>query len=351
MKANRHRKAAGLGLAAMLLGACAAAPAQAEAPKVLHLFTWSDYTAPDLLTKFTKETGIRVTVDTYNSNETLLAKLKSGARGYDLVVVTNDFVPQFVADHLLEKVDDAGMSNFKNLEPRWRHRSWDPAGAYTVPWQWGTTSFTYNTAIYSAKVDSLATLFKPPAVFRGKVGMFGSPSEVINLALLYLGHAPCDSNSADLKQTEALLKAQRPFVLSYDSDGIIDSLANGKLEMSEQWSGDAARARMENASLRYVYAKEGGIGWMDNLAVPVGAPDLANARLFMNFMMNPENAAIESNYTGYQNAVSGASRYLMPDLARMPEFNPPPGYRIVFSPGCNATTTEAFDRIWTKIRK
>lgn len=351
MKTQLQPLAARLGGALLLLGACAAAPAHADAPKVLHLFTWSDYTAPDLLTKFTKETGIKVTVDTYDTNETLLAKLKSGARGYDLVVVTDDFVPQFVADHLLEKVDAAAMPNFKNLEPRWQHRSWDPTGAYTVPWQWGTTSFTYNTAVYPGKVDSLATLFKPPEVFRHKVGMFGSPSEVINLALLYLGHPPCDSNPADLKATKALLKAQKPFVLSYDSDGIIDRLADGKLMMSEQWSGDAARARMENASLRYVYAKEGGIGWMDNLAVPVGAPDLANARLFMNFMMDPENAAIESNYTGYQNAVRGSAHYLMPDLAGMPEFNPPPGYKIVFSPGCDAQETEAFDRIWTKIRK
>ena len=351
MKTNLQRMAARLGFAAVVLGACAALPAHADAPKVLHLFTWTDYTAPDLLTKFTKETGIKVTVDTYDSNETLLAKLQSGVRGYDLVVVTNDFVRIFVADHLLEKVDAAGMPNFKNLEPRWRHRSWDAAAEYTVPWQWGTTSFTYNTAVYPAKVDSLATLFKPPAVFRGKVGMFGSPSEVINLALLYLGHPPCDGNAADLQEAEALLMAQRPFVLSYDSDDIIDRLAAGKLMMSEQWSGDAERARMENANLRYVYAKQGGIGWMDNLAVPVAAPDLANARLFMNFMMDPANAAIESNYTGYQNAVSGSAQYLMPDLAEMPEFNPPPGYKIVFSPGCDEQTTQAFDHIWTKIRK
>ncbi|GAB0115552.1 extracellular solute-binding protein [Acidisoma sp. C75] len=337
-----------LALAAAMPGARAA---DHPAPKVLHIFNWSDYTAPDLIAAFTRETGIKVTLDTYDSNETLLAKLRAGNPGYDIVVLSNDFVKIFIADHLLERIDAAHLPNFRNLDPQWRHRAWDPQAAYTVPWQWGTTSFTYDTQVYAGPVDSLGTLFKPPEVFRGKVGMFGSPSEVINLALLYLGHPLCDANKADLSQVEALLLAQRPFVMSYDSDLIIKRLVAGDLAMSEQWSGDAERARVQRPSLRYVYAKEGGIGWMDNLAIPAGAPDRANALAFINFMMNPVNAAAESNYTGYQNAVQGAAPYLMPALAGMPEFNPPPGYRIVFSPGCGEAVTRDFDRIWTAIRK
>ena len=174
-----------LGLGAAAVAAAPIAPrAHAADAGVLHIFNWTDYTAPDLLTKFTKETGIKVTLDTYDSNETLLAKLKAGTTGYDLVVVSDDFVHIFVDQKLLEPVNASTMPNFKNLEPQWQKRDWDPTAEYTVPWQWGTTSFTYDTKVYPGPVDSLGTLFQPPAVFKGQVGMFGSPSEVINLAAL-----------------------------------------------------------------------------------------------------------------------------------------------------------------------
>jgi spermidine/putrescine transport system substrate-binding protein len=350
MKSVKRLFTLGLGAAA-IAAAPLAEPAHAADAGVLHIFNWTDYTAPDLLTKFTKETGIKVTLDTYDSNETLLAKLKAGTTGYDLVVVSDDFVHIFVDQNLLEPINASEMPNFKNLEPQWQKRRWDPAAEYTVPWQWGTTSFTYDTKVYPEPVDSLGTLFRPPAVFKGQVGMFGSPSEVINLALLYLGHPPCDETPADLKAVLALLLAQKPFVKLYDSDGIIDRLTSGETTMSEQWSGDAERARVAKPSLRYVFAKEGGIGWMDNLAIPVGAPDVANAKKFINFMMDPQNAGIESNFAGYQNAVSGANSYLQPAMATAVEFNPKPTYKIVFSPGCDAKATKDFDRIWTILRK
>lgn len=342
--------ALGLGVAT-IAAAPLAQPAQAADAGVLHIFNWTDYTAPDLLKKFTKETGIKVTLDTYDSNETLLAKLKAGTTGYDLVIVSNDFVKIFVQQNLIQKIDASTMSNFHNLEPRWQTRFWDPKAEYTVPWQWGTTSFTYDTKVYPEPVDSLATLFKPPAVFKGQVGMFGSPSEVIGLALIYLGYPPCDTDPAHLKETLALLEAQKPFVKLYNSDGIIDRLDAGEVTMSQQWSGDAMRARFAKPSLKYVYAKEGGAGWMDNLAIPVGAPDVDNAKKFINFMMDPQNAAIESNFAGYQNGVAGSNKFLDPKMGNAPEFNPPADYKIVFSPGCDAKATKDFDRIWTLIRK
>lgn len=325
--------------------------AEAADPGVLHIYNWTDYTSPDLLKKFTKETGIKVTLDTYDSNETLLAKLKAGATGYDLVIVTNDFVKIFIDQHLVQKIDAASMPNFHNLDARWQKRDWDPQAAYTVPWQWGTTSFIYDTAIYSGPVDSLATLYNPPPAFKGKIGMLGSPSEVINLALVYQGAKPCDSDPALMKSTLALLKAQKPFVKVYNSDAIDDRMISGETTMSMEWSGGAARVRARKPTVRYVYAKEGGVGWMDNLAVPVGAPDVENAKKFMNFMMDPENAAIETEFAQYQNAVPGSSKFLPDSIAKAPEFNPPADYKIYFSPGCDVKATKDFDRIWTILRQ
>jgi len=341
-----------LAASAALTGLAGLTPAARAADAgVLHIYNWTDYTAPDLIKKFEKETGIKVTLDTYDSNETLLAKLKAGATGYDLVIVSNDFVKIFIDQHLIQKVDASSMPNFKNLEPRWQKRDWDPSADYTVPWQWGTTSFIYDTKVYPGPVDSFSTLFKPPAVFKGKIGMLGSPSEVINLALAYEGAKPCDSDPKLMKETLALLQAQKPFVKVYNSDAIDDRMISGETTMSMEWSGGAARVRARKPSVRYVYAKEGGVGWMDNLAVPVNAPDVDNAKKFMNFMMDPENAALETKFAQYQNAVPASAQYLPDSITKAPEFNPPAGYKIAFSPGCDVKATKSFDRIWTLLRQ
>ncbi|MCB8876675.1 extracellular solute-binding protein [Acidisoma silvae] len=325
--------------------------AHAADPGVLHIYNWTDYTSADLLKKFTKETGIKVTLDTYDSNETLLAKLKAGGSGYDMIMVSNDFVKIFIDQKLIQPVDASSMPNFHYLDPRWQKRDWDPTAAYTVPWQWGTTSFVYDTKVYPGTVDSMATLFTPPAVFKGKIGMLGSPSEVINFALADQGAQPCSSDPKLMKATLALLEAQKPFVKVYNSDAIDDRMVSGETTMSMSYSGGAARMRQKIPTIRYVYPKEGVVGWMDNLAVPVGAPDLENAKKFMNFMMDPQNAALETEFAQYQNAVPDSAKYLPASITQAPEFNPPANEKIVFSPGCGVQATKSFDRIWTLLRQ
>ncbi len=340
----------GSALLALAISTGSVTEAQA-ASNDLHLYNWTDYTSADMIKKFEKETGIKVTIDTYDSNETALAKLTSGASGYDLIVVSNDFVPIFVKQNLFEQVDVAGMSNFKNLDPKWQKRSWDPDAKYSVPWMWGTTSYSVDTALYKGPTDSLKPLFDPPADLKGKVGMFGSPSEVMSLALVYLGKPQCNENPADLKQLSALLEKQKPFVKVYNSDGTTERQVSGETVMHEQWSGKAQAARVQKATIKYVYPKEGVVGWMDNVAVPKNAPNLENAKKFLNFLMDPENIALEQTSTGYQSAVMGSNKYLPPELGSSPEFNPPADLKITFAPSCSEKATRAYDRIWTKLRQ
>lgn len=317
----------------------------------LHLYNWTDYTSPEMIAKFEKETGTKVTIDTYDSNETVLAKLSSGASGYDLVIVSNDFVPIFVAQNLIQKVDVAGMPNFKNVDPRWQKRPWDVDAQYTVPWVWGTTSYSIDTSVYKGPADSLKNLFEPSDDLKGKIGMFGSPSEVMSLALLYMGKDQCNENPDDLKALQALLEAQKPFVKVYNSDGTTERQVSGETVMHQQWSGKALAARQQKPSIKYVYPKEGAIGWMDNVAVPVGAPDLDNAKAFLNFLMDPENIALQQKSTGYQSAIAGSNKFLTDDVGGSPEFNPPADLKIVFAPACSEKATRAYDKIWTDLRQ
>ncbi|MFJ6324831.1 MULTISPECIES: extracellular solute-binding protein [unclassified Rhizobium] len=318
---------------------------------VLHIYNWTDYTSDELVKKFEAETGIKVTIDTYDSNETALAKISSGASGYDVMIISNDFVPIFVNQGLLQDVSVASMPNFKNLDPKWQKRPWDVDAKYSVPWVWGTTSYSVDAALYKGPTDSLKALFEPAADLKGKIGMFGSPSEVMSLALLYLGKEQCNTNPADLKQLDALLQAQKPFVKVYNSDGTTERQVSGETVMHEQWSGKALAARQQKPTIKYVFPKEGAIGWMDNVAVPKGAPDVENAKRFLNFLMDPENIALQQKSTGYQSAVSGSNKFLPSEVGNSPEFNPPADLKIVFAPSCPEKATRAYDRIWTNLRQ
>lgn len=340
-----------MGLALASASICALPRLAAADAGELHIYNWTDYTSDEMVKKFEAETGIKVTIDTYDSNETALAKLQSGATGYDVMIISNDFVPIFVKQGLFQEVDPGKMSNFKNVDPRWQKRPWDPDAKYTVPWVWGTTSYSVDTSVYKGPTDSLKPLFEPPADLKGKVGMFGSPSEVMSLALVYLGMPQCNTNPADLKKLQALLEAQKPFVKVYNSDGTVERQVAGETVMHEQWSGKALNTRQQKPSFKYVYAKEGAVGWMDNVAVPAHAPDLENAKKFLNFLMDPQNIALQQKSTGYQSAITGSNSFLPPDIGNSPEFNPPADLKITFAPACPEKATRAYDKIWTSLRQ
>ena len=332
-----------------VLTLCAGASAQPAGE--LFIYNWTDYTSPALIAKFEKETGIKVSIDTYDSNETLLAKLKSGAGGYDIVVVSSDFIPVFAQEGLIQKIDAAKMPGYGNIEPRWRSPAFDKDNAYSIPFDWGVTSFAIDTAFIKGPVDSLSTLFEPPPEAKGKVGMFGAPSEVVSLAEVYLGLTPCQTDPAAMKRVFTLLEKQAPSVKVYNSDGIIDREASGETWIHQIWNGDSARAHANNPDIRFVFAREGGTGWMDNLAVPVGARHKDNALLFLQFMLRPENSALSSNFTHYASPLSGSGAHLDETLKTAPELDVPPGFNLVFTPACPAEAIKLMDRVWTRLRR
>ena len=227
----------------------------AQADGDLFLYNWTDYTSPELIEKFEEETGINVTLDTYDSNETLLAKLKQGGGGYDIVVPSHNFVEILVNEGLLRRIDAKSLPGYGNIDPKWQGPPWDPENAYTIPWQWGTTSFTVDTAVWGGDVDTYAVLFEPPGELQGGIGMFNAPDEVIPMAQIYLGVPLCNESPEDMKKVQALLQNQKPHVKVYNSDGILERLVSGDTAIHTNWNGYSLRARKEKASLRYAYPR------------------------------------------------------------------------------------------------
>ena len=317
----------------------------------LFFYNWTDYTPEDMLQKFEKETGIKVTMDTYDSNETLLAKLKSGATGYDLAVPSSNFVTIMVAEGLIEKVDVKSMSNYKNVDPRFQGPAWDPDQMYTSPYQYGTTSFAIRTD-KGLSCDSLKTFFEPEGEACGNLGVFATPEEVVSMAQLYLGQKYCQDDSDSLKALQALLQKQSKCVKIFSSESTMDRLVDGTTYLSNAWNGDAMKARLEeDGKIEYCHPKEGVVGWFDSLVIPKGAKNVENAKTFMNWLMAPENMAMVSNFARYANAIPESAKYLDPVLASAPETNPPSDIEVRVSETCSARFVKATDKIWTKLRQ
>ncbi len=335
----------------LLAGLALAASSPARAAGDLFVYNWTDYTPPAVIKKFEAETGIKVTLDTYDSNETLLAKLKAGSAGYDIVIVSSDFVQIFAREGLIRRIDAPAIPGYAAIAARWKSPAWDPGNLYSVPYAWGVTAFAYNTKYVPGPVDSLKTLFEPPPELSGKIGMAGGPSEVISLAEIYLGLPPCETDPAAMKKVQTLLEAQRPAVKVYNSDGLIDRLSSGETWMHEAWSGDVARARAINPDIKFVFAREGVVGWMDNIAVPTGARDPDNARRFIEFMLKPENSGATSNFTHYASGLTGADAFYDQSLKDAPELKIPAETKIVFTPACSEPAIRLMDRVWTRLKR
>ncbi|WP_298939567.1 extracellular solute-binding protein [uncultured Psychromonas sp.] len=321
-----------------------------QAAGELNIYNWSDYMDQAVLDKFSKKYDVKVTYDTYDSNETLLSKLKSGVTGYDVAVPGDYMVKILIDEDLLEKIEGSKLSNYKNIKSELKDVYYDPGHQYSVPYQTGTTSFVVDTDVYKGDINSLDMLFNPPEELKGKINMFRDVNNVINAALRYKGFEICNNNREELKQVNDLLIEAKQNWQSIASDGAKEMLITGDVALSMAWNGMALQARLEKPSLQYAYPKENMTAWADNLVVLKGSKNIENAKLFLNFMLEPENAAAISNVTGYTPGVVGADQYLVAEFKGAPEFTLPEGNPTPqFVPPCSPEVVKFYDRIWTNL--
>ncbi|POA86576.1 ABC transporter substrate-binding protein [Pseudomonas protegens] len=328
-------------------------PLAVQAAEKLNVVSWSGYFSPEILAKFQKQTGIEVTVDSYDSNETLLAKLKQGGTGYDVAIPSHQFIPILIKEQLLERFDPAKQPYYASVVDNLKNPTWDPEGAYSVPFIWGTTSVVLNGERYKGPNDSYKVLYEPPAELQGRINMFDSVSEVIDMASLYLNIPLCSEDPKQMQQILGLLKAQKPFVKTYSSKAgaIRENLAAGEIDMSMFWGGSSMRAREMKPGLKYLYPKEGVLAWVDNMVIPKGSKNPANAKAFIAFLSQPENAAMTQNFLKHQSPIKGVEPFLDAGLKDAPELHIPEGTKVVFSQTCGEGAIRLADRLWTNLMR
>ncbi len=326
----------------------AAGPALADGE--LHIYNWGNYTNPKLIEKFEKAFNVKVTLDDYDSNETMLSKVRAGNSGYDIVVPSDYTVKIMVDDGLLEKTEPNTMENFKNVRPEFVDIYWDAGRHYTVPWQFGMTTFTVNTDKYKGDINTLGILFNPPEELKGRINMLDDVGSVIHAAERYLNVPRCGADKENLKKVSDLLMSAKPFwkTFSYDTQAKITS---GDVDVTQDWNGDSYRIRKAMPSAKFAYTKEGIEAFMDNVAVLKGAKNLENAKLFQNFVMDTENAALISEFAGYDNGITNGLASLPDEFKNSPELNRPADAPVPeFVPPCPPEVLEIYNKIWTKLK-
>ena len=333
---------------ALALGLAGAASAEGQ----LKIFHWFEYIPQELLDKFASEYDVEVTMDTFDSNEALLAALKAGRLGEYDVAVPGDYMVKIMGDEgMLDTFTPEEIPNLGNIQDQWMDVDFDPGRKSSIPYQWGSTSFSVNKDVYDGPLDSLGLIFDPPEELKGKINVLDTSGETLTLASLYAGIPQCTDDREQLKALNALVQGAKPAWASFGSDTAKDVLVSGDAAAGMIWSGFSAKARAEGAPIEYVFPKEGMIVWMDNVVLLKDAPNRDNALKFMNFLLEPENAAAVTNFAAYTSGVKGVEEFLEPEIANSPESNPPEGVEGVFVQACPEEVQVLYDAIWTNLKK
>jgi putrescine transport system substrate-binding protein len=360
---------AALLLALLVLGAAGAVrQAAAAEEKRLFIYNWTDFIGPGTVARFEKLTGIKVTYDVYDAEETMEARLMAGSSGYDVVSASTDFFSREIKAGVYLPLDKSKLPNWKNLDPHVLaiQAVYDPGNAHAVPYLHSINGFAYNVDMVKARmpdapVESLDMLFKPEVVSKFAdcgVTFLDSAEDVLQLALAYLGLDPNTTRREDFKAAQTMLLKVRPYVRSFDSTEFMNGLANREICVAMSWSSDyalsRARARAVGVKLNLAFTvpKEGANQTFSSLLIPEGAPHPQAAYEFINFILRPDVIAEISNSIYYGNDNIASRSLVDPSILGDVTLYPTPEIesRLYRSAEVSAATERIRTRTWTRVK-
>ena len=335
--------------------------------RVVNVYNWSDYIDPKVLNDFTKETGIKVVYDTYDSNETLETKLLAGKTDYDVVVPSATFLQRQIQAGVYQKLDRSKLPNAKGLWPEVMARLavYDPGNQYAVNYMWFTTGIAFNVQKAKQRLgdrapDSWDVIFKPENLRRYNdcgVYLLDSPEEVLSAAMKFLGINPDSKKADDIHRAAETVGRVKPFVKKFHSSEYINALANGDICLALGWAGDSFQARNRareannGVDIDYVIPKEGALMSLDNLAIPKDAPHVAEAYAFIDYLLRPEVAARNSTITNFANGVVASKPFVDKAVLDNRSIYPNDIMKRLFTVSANDLATQkVITREWTRIK-
>ena len=317
----------------------------------ITVFNWYDYIDEAVISMFQQETGIEVKYANFTTNEEMYAKLSSGAGEYDVIFPSDYIIERMIKDDMLEKLDMSKIPNAAGVSDWLKKPSYDPEGAYSIPYMWGTVGLLYNTAEMSEPIDSWAPIFDPAN--QKSVFMLDSIRDSLGLALKYLGYSMNTSDQAALDAAKALLIKQKAdnIVKGYLVDEVKDKMVAGEAPMAVVWSGDALYAMSQSEDLQYVVPKEGSNVWVDGMCIPKGSKNKELAEQFINFMCRPDIARMNMEYIYYSTPIQAVIDGMDEEEKGNETLNPPQDVidRCEFFHDISADMAK-YDQIWMEIR-
>jgi spermidine/putrescine transport system permease protein len=274
-----------------------------DAEKALHIFCWSEYIPQQIVDAFSADTGIKVSMETYSSNEEMLAKLFAGGGNYDIIQPSEYVIEGLIKESLLTPIDHASIPNMKNLAPEFTNMSFDPGNKYSVPYMAGSVGIIVNTEVVQDDIKSYNDVFQEK--FAKNIVVLDDAREIVSWGLESLGIPVNEVSDENLAKVKPLLEKWLPLVKVFDSDSPKTALLNGDVALGVVWAGEGAILLNEDEKFKWIVPAEGGHLFVDSLAIPKTAKHVKNAELFINYVLRPDVSA----------KISEAFPYLNPNLA------------------------------------
>jgi spermidine/putrescine transport system substrate-binding protein len=270
-----------------VLGAC---QSSAQREKSVHLAIWSNFITPQMISDFEAQSGYRVVLSHYSSNEELLAKLQAGAGGLDVAVPSDYMVQAMRQLQLLETIDQSKITSWKDINPQLMGLGFDPKNEHSIPFNWGTTGMAVHRKLTSEKIESWAQVFESDKL-KGRISLLDDARETLGLSLKIGGKSLNARDEAEIRQAQERLEGFRPRLKSFTSE-TLSGLVQGEMAVAHAYSSDALQAGVRTeGKVEYLIPQEGCTLWIDTLVIPKGAKNREGAHALINFLLSPSIGA------------------------------------------------------------
>ena len=298
-------------------------PAVVAADNEITVYNWGQYISDgtdgslDVIAAFEEETGIKVNYLTFDSNESMYTKLKTGGTTYDVIIPSDYMISKLIEENMLEPLDFDNIPNYQYIDESFRNQSYDPSNTYSVPYTWGTVGLIYNSQYVSA-ADAASWNCLWNEKYAGKILMFDNPRDAFAIAESILGYSLNTENEDELRAVADLLTEQKGLVQGYVMDQIFDKMQRGEAWAAPYYAGDFLTMVEENPDLAFSFPEEGFNIFIDAMCIPKGCQNKAGAEAFINFLCRPDICAANLDYLGYSAPETAAKELMDPEVTSSP---------------------------------
>jgi len=345
------KKTFALIVAVMMLIAVLAGCSSSKNSVEITVYNWGEYIDEEINDIFTEETGIKVNYKTYESNEEMYAKLKSGGSSFDVIIPSDYMIGRLIEEDMLEALDFTNIPNFEYIDERFRNMEYDPSNAYSVPYTWGTVGIVYNTTMVDKPVTSWDILWDED--YKDQILMFNNSRDAMGIALKRLGYSYNCVDEGQLREAAELLREQKNLVQAYVMDQIFTKMPGGEAAIAPYYAGDFLTMYDENEDLAFCIPEEGTNVFVDAMCIPKGCKHKSEAEQYINFITRPDIMARNIDFICYSSPSSAARELTDEELAQSEYCYPPDEIldRCEVYTNLPQEVLELYDKLWIEILK